>query len=81
MVFPLKCRGYYTVEQVLAAQEKGMSLQLPGGSNHCESAYNEMEKKPIIAKPKAKFVFGKNQKKEKNWTNLSCFSPEMKFQE
>ena len=62
MVFPLKCRGYYTVEQVLAAQEKGMSLQLPGGSNHCESAYNEMENKPILAKPKAKFVFGKNRK-------------------
>ena len=64
MVFPLKCRGYYTVEQVLAAQEKGMSLQLPGGSNHRESAYNEMEKKPILAKPKRKFVWGK--KKSKN---------------
>ena len=45
----------------MAAQEKRMSLQLPGGSNHCESAYNE--KKPMLAKPKAKFVFGKNQKK------------------
>ena len=80
MVFPLKCRGYYTVEQVLAAQEKGMSLQLPGGSNHCESAYNEIEKKSIIAKPKAKFVFGKNQKKEKKLNQL-IVSPELKFQE
>ena len=26
MVFPLKCRGYYTVEQVLAAQAKGYSF-------------------------------------------------------
>ena len=79
MVFPLKCRGYYTVEQVLAAQEKGMSLQLPGGSNHCESAYKEIEKKPILAKAKAKFVFGKNR--NKNWTNLACIPPKMKLQE
>ena len=43
MVYPVKCRAYYTVEQVLSAQKKGKSLTVPGGSNHHSDTNNGIE--------------------------------------